>query len=353
MQFHTSLKLISLVVALLGAGACERAPAPSPAPPPGPDPHATLTTEHAAEHAVNAGLKPLPAVLGDAPDITEAKVELGKMLFFDKRLSVNGTQSCNTCHALGHFGVDSQPTSLGATGTRGTRNSPTVLNAAGHFAQFWDARSPNVEEQAKGPILNPIEMGMKDDKAVVDVVSSIAGYRPKFEAAFPGEEDPITFDNYANAVGAFERKLVTPARLDAFLNGDASALSDEEKKGLVTFMQAGCIGCHSGAFLGGAMAQKLGISVAWPNQKDVGRASITKADADKMFFKVPSLRNVDKTGPYFHDGSVKGIDDAVRLMAKHQLGAALTDEQVASIVAFLKSTTAPPPPELAAEPVLP
>lgn len=319
-------------------------PPPPPAPPPAPKPFAL-------DAAKLAAFSPLPEVLGDAAALTDAKVELGRLLFHDVRLSVNGKQSCNTCHALSTAGVDNQPTSAGAEGKRGERNSPTVFNAAGHFAQFWDGRAPTVEEQAKGPILNPVEMGMKDDKAVVAAIKKVKGYAAKFAAAFPGEKDPVTFDNYAKAVGAFERKLTTPGRLDAFLKGDKAALNEEEQKGLATFVESGCLACHNGPLLGGQSFQKLGLVKPWPVDKDPGRAAVTKNAEDKLFFKVPSLRNVEKTGPYLHDGSVAELAEAVRLMGAFQLGRDLGDGEVRSVVAFLKTLTGTPPKGLVEAPV--
>jgi cytochrome c peroxidase len=245
--------------------------------------------------------------------------------------------------------VDNEPTSVGHDGQRGARNSPTVYNAALHFAQFWDGRAPNVEEQAKGPVLNPVEMGMPSPEVVNERLAEIPGYAPLFAAAFPGEQDPITYDNFAKAVGAFERRLVTPSRFDEFLGGRADALTDAEVAGLAKFMDTGCPTCHMTATIGGQMYQKLGLVHPYES-KDLGRYDVTKKDADKYFFKVPSLRNVEKTGPWFHDGSVTTLSQAIDRMAWHQLDKKLEPADVQSIETFLKSLTGTPDPDYIAEP---
>ena len=202
--------------------------------------------------------------------ITEDKVNLGRMLYYDARLSRGQDVSCNTCHALDKYGVDDEALSTGFKGQKGARNAPTVYNAAGHFVQFWDGRAPTVEEQAKGPILNPVEMAMTDQKRVIQVLRSMPEYVEAFKKAFPGAKDPLTFDNVGLAIGAFERKLVTSARWDKFLGGDQTALTDQEKAGLNAFLDAGCQACHNGAFLGGSVFQKLGAAKPYPDTKDLG-----------------------------------------------------------------------------------
>ncbi|MGD8321427.1 MAG: cytochrome c peroxidase, partial [Gemmatimonadota bacterium] len=232
-------------------------------------------------------------------------------------------------------------------------NEPSVYNAAGHVAQFWDGRAPDVEAQALGPVLNPVEMGMPDGQSVVQILYGIPGYVDAFRAAYPADEEPLTFENFGNAIAAFERGLVTPSRWDAFLKGDAIALNDAEKTGFNEFASAGCVQCHMGAYVGGAFYQKAGLVNPWYDQSDVGRAQVTGNDSDRMMFKVPSLRNVEETWPYFHDGSVQRLEDAVRLMAWHQLGTELTESQVVSIVTWLKTLTGPVPFEYINEPALP
>jgi len=285
--------------------------------------------------------------------VEAARVKLGQMLFHEKRISKNHDISCNSCHTLSTFGVDREPTSLGHKGVRGGRNSPTVFNAYAHLAQFWDGRAADVEEQAKGPVLNPVEMAMPSAEAVMETLKSMPEYVSAFKAAFPEAKEPMTYDHFGQAVGAFERQLATPGRFDQFLSGQEAALTEEERAGLDAFMEAGCTACHSGALLGGHMYQKLGLVKPWPNQKDQGRFEVTKAESDRMMFKVPSLRNIAETGPYFHDGQTKSLEEAVTLMARHQLGRELKEAQVKSIVTFLKALTAQPKAELLAVPSLP
>lgn len=283
----------------------------------------------------------------------DAKIKLGRMLYFDKRLSKNQDISCNSCHNLAAFGVDGQATSPGHKGARGDRNSPTSFNAAGHIAQFWDGRAPTVEEQAKGPILNPIEMAMPNETAVLNVLNSIPEYVSLFKEAFPESNNPVSYNNLGLAIGAFERKLVSPSRFDEFLGGNKDALTAAEKLGFKKFTEVGCAACHNGALIGGSMYQKAGLVKPWPNQKDLGRFNVTKNEAEKLFFKVPSLRNIEKTAPYFHDGSVADLNQAVQMMAEHQLGKTLSQQDIAAIVAWLKSLTGKIDAEYTIEPTLP
>lgn len=298
--------------------------------------------------------KPLPAE-APSPDneLSEARINLGRMLYYETRISANGKMSCNTCHVLDKYGQDNLPFSPGHEGKLGGRSSPSTYNAALHVAQFWDGRAPSVEEQAKGPVLNPIEMGMPSADHVVKVLKSIPGYVEAFKAAFPGESEPVNYDNFGKAVGAFERKLVTPSRWDEYLKGKKDALTAAEQKGFETFAKAGCVTCHNGPAVGGAMYQKLGLIKSWPELKDAGRFEATKQESDKHFFKVPSLRNITETGPYLHDGSVKSLADMVKKMGEFQLGKALSDEEVASIVTFLKSLKGEIPKDYIAQPKLP
>lgn len=268
--------------------------------------------------------------------ITEPKLELGRILFYDTRLSRNMEMSCNSCHDLKFYGVDGTPVSKGFQGKLGARNAPTVYNAAGHVAQFWDGRAPSVEEQAKGPILNPIEMAMPSGEEVMARLRADPKMMKMFEKAFPGERDPLTYDNLGRAIAAFERTLVTPAPWDRYLNGDRSALTDAQLAGFNEFVGAGCVGCHNGAYVGGQMFQKAGLVKPWPELgPDVGREGVTHQAQDRMVFKVPSLRNITETGPYFHSGGVTALDEAVRLMAVHQVGRTLTPAQVQAIVVWL------------------
>lgn len=282
---------------------------------------------------------PLPdsAPAAESPSNPE-KIALGRSLYFDTRLSKDQKISCNSCHKLDTFGVDNEPTSPGHKGQRGGRNSPSVYNAALHTAQFWDGRAASVEAQALGPILNPIEMAMPSEAAVLERLKKDQKTVDGFKAAFPGESDPVTYKNVGNAIGAFERTLLTPSRFDDFLKGNNDALSAQEKTGGELFVKSGCVACHNGGTIGGQMYQKLGLVKEYET-KDMGRFEVTKQESDKKVFKVPSLRNVAKTGPYYHDGSIKTLDQAVSLMAEHQLGKQLSKDEVADIVAFLGSLT--------------
>lgn len=268
-------------------------------------------------------------------------IALGEKLYSDPILSDGGDISCNSCHDLATNGAGTTQFSAGHGGALGNRNAPTVFNAAGHVAQFWDGRATTVEEQALGPILNPKEMASADAKAVVARLKASNEYATMFAAAFPASEDPVTFKNVGVAIGAFERTLAKPSRWDNFLLGDDTALDEDERRGLVEFMAAGCPACHNGSLLGGITFMKAGVVNAWPNQEDQGRFGVTHAEIDKMVFKVPSLRYVTETAPYFHDGSVNDLPTAIKMMGHHQLGKDLTDEQANSIAAFLGSTSGP------------
>lgn len=279
---------------------------------------------------------PLPSMMPGSQNDTEAKIKLGKALYFETALSINHSQSCNSCHTLtgGGEGVDNLTTSLGALGQRGERNSPTTLNAGLQFAQFWDGRAKNLVEQARGPILNPREMAMSSED---DVVSRLIEkhYLASFEHAFPEQKSPLNFDNTLEALAAFQRTLITKDRFDSYLKGDFTALSASEKRGLKEFIKNGCIACHSGPLLGGQMFMKMGIVHAYPNTIDKGRAGVTGNPADNFIFKVPSLRNVAQTAPYFHDGKGETLEQAIVDTAWHQLGAKLTASQLKDIRLFL------------------
>jgi cytochrome c peroxidase len=333
-----------IIAAAMLCTACGTKPAPPPA----------ETQKPTVDPSSLTMFAPLPAsVPGAKGEPTEEMVTLGRMLYYEPRLSKSQQISCNSCHDLANYGADGQPVSDGHKGQMGTRNSPTVFNAAAHFAQFWDGRALDVEEQAKGPILNPVEMAMPAEPQVVAVLESMPEYVDLFTKAFPNDKKPVTYDNMATAIGAFERKLMTPARWDALLNGDANALTPEETVGLKTFLDAGCQSCHSGALLGGTSYQRLGAMKPFPGLIDEGRFAVTKNDADKGVFKVPSLRNVEKTGPYYHDGKITSLDVAVRDMAEYQLGRTLTDQETRQIIDFLTVLTGRIDPEYIKPPVLP
>jgi cytochrome c peroxidase len=338
-----------LAVAALGLAACQGEPAPAPQAPPAP----VVAVEIDPAHLALFGALPTAIESKDNP-ITDEKVALGRMLYFDARLSKNQDVSCNTCHDLARFGVDGKPVSAGHKQQPGTRNSPTVFNAAGRTAQFWDGRAATVEEQALGPMTNPVEMAMPGLDRVVATVKSIPGYVAAFERAFPGEKDPITGPNLGKAIGAYERKLVTPSKWDRYLaTRDASLLTADEKAGFEKFVATGCTACHAGTYVGGAMFQKTGLVKPWPNLKDGGRFEVTKNEGDRMMFVVPTLRNVARTAPYFHDGSAQTLDEAVKMMAEYNLGKQLTDEDTKQLVAWLDTLTGEPPAALIARPELP
>ncbi len=277
------------------------------------------------------------------PALSPEAIELGKMLFFEPRLSEGHNISCNTCHNLGTGGVDLAPVSLGHRWQRGARNSPTVLNAIFNTAQFWDGRAATLEEQAGGPMINPVEMGSTPEH-VVEQLRGIPGYEPLFAAAFPGEDQPVTFENAANAIAAFEATLITPnSPFDRFLAGDDDAMTEEQKVGLRAFIDEGCVACHSGMNLGGDSYQPFGVvekpDWAFLPPDDKGRFEVTRAEEDAYVFKVPTLRNIAITPPYFHSGSVWDLETAVSVMGTAQLGATLEEGQAASIVAYLESLT--------------
>ena len=284
---------------------------------------------------------PLPNSMPGSENDTVEQIALGKNLYFDKRLSINDTQACSSCHRLedGFAGVDNLPTSPGARGEQGTRNSPTVLNSGWQDSQFWDGRAEDLVEQAKGPILNPIEMGMPDERSVEKKIRDIEEYRDQFALAFPGDEQAIRYQNIAEAIAAFERTLITPSRFDDFMEGDAEALSEDEQRGLNTFLKIDCNSCHDGVLIGGETYEPLGKEHPYDNQDDQGMYLLTGDESDRMFFKVAPLRNVALTAPYFHDGKITTLEEAVRKMGKLQLDEDLTDQQVSDITAFLKTLT--------------
>jgi cytochrome c peroxidase len=298
--------------------------------------------------------KPLPDRFeSEMNPTTEDKVRLGRLLYYETRFSIGQDLSCNSCHDLEKYGVDNEPTSFGHKKQRGERNSPTVYNAAGHIAQFWDGRAQTIEDQAKGPILNPVEMAMPNAEYVLKVIKTIPDYVKLFKQVFPNDKEAVTYDNVAKAIGAFERQLVTPSRWDKFLKGDKDAITEPEKAGFALFAKLGCPTCHNGAGVGGAQFQKLGLVKPYPDQSDLGRYVVTKNEADKMVFRVPTLRNIEKTAPYFHKGQVATLEEAVRLMAFHQLGRELNDAEITSIVTWLKTLTGEIPREYIKKPELP
>lgn len=293
--------------------------------------------------------KPIPDNPPELEGITAspAKVELGSMLYFDPRLSESHTINCNSCHQIGLGGVDMLETSVGHRWQLGGRNSPTVLNAVFNTAQFWDGRAKDLAEQAGGPLLNPVEMATTHEH-VVEMIQAIPGYLPAFAKAFPDDEEPVNIDNIQNSIALFEATLITPnAPFDLYLKGDANALNDEEKSGLASFINKGCAACHNGINIGGDQYQPFGV-VEKPGADflppaDKGRFEVTKSVADEYVFKVPSLRNVALTPPYFHSGKAWDLKQAVAVMSSAQLGTVLSEDEVNSITAFLHSLTGEQP----------
>lgn len=340
MKRHATVRGLALVCILAATG-CESAPPVEDvsAPPP--------------HLAMFAALPDTLPILAGNP-ITPAKVELGKMLYFDPRLSRSWLISCNTCHNLALGGVDLAQTSIGHGWQRGPRNAPTVFNAVYNVAQFWDGRAKDLAEQAKGPVQASVEMNNTPER-VVGTLQSIPEYVRRFGEAFPDDADPVTFDNMARAIEAFEATLVTPSRFDQYLGGDRAALSEGEQAGLEVFVAKGCAGCHAGVNIGGAnyypfgVVHRPGTAILPPGDK--GRAAVTQSASDEYVFRAPTLRNVALTPPYFHSGVVWDLSDAVDVMGNAQLGATLTPQERAQIATFLRSTTGTDP--VVTYPILP
>ena len=302
---------------------------------------------------------PLPqAMVSEKNPISPEKVKLGKILFYETRISVDGTVSCSRCHPIGLYAADGLQKSIGNNCKVNPRNAPTLFNTAGQISEHWIGNRVDVEDQAKQAVIGPPSFGMPSYEAVEKRLKEIKGYGPLFKEAFPQDKDPVTVDNFAKAVGAFERTLVTPSRFDAFVKGELTALSDNQKRGLKTFVETGCMICHSSAYVGGQMYQKFGVFEPYwrytgSKEIDGGRYVVTKNESDKYVFKVPILRNVEMTFPYFHDGSVDHLNDAIRIMGKIQLGKDLDKSQVEEIVTFLKSLTGEIPEDALKVPLLP
>lgn len=306
------------------------------------------------------GLTLILSSCAKAPTPEEVRVELGKKLYFDTRLSSTGTISCNSCHNVMTNGTDDKQVSEGVNGLKGTRNAPTVFNATHLSSQFWDGRAATLEEQAKGPMINPVEMGMKDHDAVVAVIKNSVGYKSLFDKAFPDKEESITIDTIATAIADYERTLVTTSPFDAFKAGNQSAISEEAKRGYKVFQAVGCISCHSGDHFAGPLPVGTPFLMKFPLfpssyddtydlLSDKGKFEDTKNDVDKHLWRVSSLREVATTAPYFHNGRVTTLEEAVRVMGKSQLNKDLTDAEVNDIVAFLKTLSGTIPAQEAPE----
>ena len=298
---------------------------------------------------------PAEAVVIEGNEATEAKVELGKMLYFEKRISKSQTISCNSCHNLSTGGVDLGKGSVGHKWAIGGRNAPTVLNSAYNLAQFWDGRAATLEDQAGGPPLNPIEMA-NTKEGVEHTIRSIPGYSAYFKAAYPSDNQPITYTNMTKAIAVFEATLNTPnSSFDKWLGGDEAALNASQKRGLRTFMDNGCTACHNGAAVGANSYQIFGVveapSEAVRPAADKGRSVVTGDEDDDYAFKVPTLRNIALTAPYFHSGETWALADAVDIMARTQMGVELDKNELADVVAFLESLTGDQP--VVTYPILP
>lgn len=293
--------------------------------------------------------KPIPTSPPALPDnaASPAKVALGKALYFDPRLSESHAISCNSCHVVGMGGVDLQETSLGHRWQHGGRNAPTVYNAVFNTAQFWDGRAKDLEQQAGGPLVNPVEMDTSEAH-VVEQLKGIPGYQALFNQAFPAEKDPITFDNVRKSIAVFEATLITPnAAFDRYLRGDENALDATQKEGLSLFVTKGCAGCHNGINLGGnkyapfGVVERPGAQILPANDK--GRFAVTKTVSDEYVFRVPPLRNIALTAPYFHSGKVWDLRQAIAVMGSSQLGKTLSNDETVKIEAFLHTLTGDQP----------
>ncbi len=322
------------------------------------------STEQALLNQARSLFKPLPdtAHVDDYPH-SKARRELGKALFFETRVSTDGRMSCAACHNPAYHGADSLALSVGLNGKKLPRNAPTVFNTPLLIAQHYGGNRVSVEEQAMKALLSPLAYG-NTSYAEAEAKLEKLGYEKKFQAAFPNEAKAISAENWATAIGAFERTLLTPAPFDKYLKGDQNAISKEAKLGLEKFISTGCAGCHNGATVGGQSYQKFGIvedywlatgskEMELLQGRDKGKFHDTKKPEDTYIFKVPQLRNVAMTPPYFHDGSVARLEDAVRVMARVQLGQKLNDSDVAHIVAFLHTLTGEVPAQFASAPSLP
>lgn len=341
--------LFCLVFALFLSGC---GPSPNPGASGDQPPQAELVMEETDDPLIlqaRAIFEPVPTTppVLEGNEATPDKIELGKMLYFEPRLSSSWLISCNTCHNVGMGGVDLMETSIGHGWQKGPRNAPTVLNAVFNIAQFWDGRAADLAEQAQGPVQAGVEMNNTPERAVSTLLS-MPEYVERFESAFPGVADPVSFENMAKAIEVFEATLLTPgAPFDEFLYGDGEALSEGEKEGLAHFMGKGCTTCHSGVNVGGGGYFPFGL-VQRPDSEilpegDKGRFAVTQTEEDEYVFKSPSLRNIHLTAPYFHSGKVWDLTEAVRVMGTAQLGADLTAEEVGALVAFLKALTGDQP----------
>lgn len=285
-----------------------------------------------SQEAIFELITPIPQKL----DYDLEKAKLGKKLYMDTNLSKDKTVSCNSCHSIDNYGVDNLEFSLGVGGQLDTPfNTPSSFNAVFNFVQFWNGRAKDLVEQAKAPFVNPKEMGLTESEVV-----SIVKANPQYVESFKRLYGEVSFDTIASAIVEFEKTLITPdSPFDRYLKGDVGAISEAAQRGFQVFKKNGCISCHQGQNIGGNMYQRVGVFADYPNAQTLGRYEITGKEEDKMVFKVPSLRNIAKTAPYFHDGSIPTLENAVQLMADYQLGRKLSSQDLADIIAFLNTLT--------------
>ncbi len=360
---RSSLLAASALTAFLGsacdgkrkenpAPAGETAPSTMP-PPPGRAAAPTSSAIPAFDAAQLNLFAPIPEGV-EKPAIDEL-TKLGQMLFFDKRLSRAQDVACASCHDLGKAGQDGEITAVGTNEQKSRRNTKSVLNAGGAFAQGWDARATTIEDFVVPHVVDPAIMGMPDEKRLLETIGSIPGYAAAFKKAFADESPAVSGETIARALGAYTKKLFARSRWDAYLSGDKSALSDAELAGFAMFVEAGCTSCHQGKYIGATQPQKLGIARPWPGPagEDPGRFTVTKQEADRGMWQVPTLRNVTRTAPYLHDGSVASLEEMTRLMARHQTGRELGGPQVNAIVTWLGTLSGDPPKVLVTKPALP
>jgi cytochrome c peroxidase len=311
------------------------------------------SAEQALVQRARQSFAPLPEPTPQDPK----QVVLGRRLFFDTRVSNDGKVGCVTCHHVDKFATDGLRLAVGTDGRVNPRNSPTVFNAFLQSSEHWRGDRESVEDQAKRALLGPPSFGLASDEAAAQKIAAL-GYEPAFADAFPGAEPAVTTEHWASAIGAFERTLLTKAPFDAYLGGDTVAISSEARAGLAAFLDTGCADCHNGVLLGGHSLAKFGkfsdyTTLTHSDHHDTGRFDITQNEADRDVFKVAPLRNVEHSAPYFHDGSVDSLADAVKIMAKAQLNAELTPEVIATMVAFLSSLSGAIPADYSPPPSAP
>lgn len=366
---RASYAALGLVCVCVGLG-CEEKRGPAPAPTPS---GATTSSPAASGGAASAASAMAPAspalpafdpaqlnLFAPIPESVETPLmddatKLGQMLFFDKRLSRGQDVACVSCHDFAKAGQDGEAAATGTKKQRATRNTPSVLNAGGAFAQGWDARATTIDELVVPHILDPAIMGMPDEKRVTETIASIPAYAAAFKKVFPDESPTVSADTVGRALGTYTKKLFARSRWDRYLAGDKAALNDAELGGVATFVEAGCTSCHQGKYVGGTQAAKLGIAKPWPGPagEEPGRFAVSKQEADRGMWKVPSLRNVARTGPYLHDGSVASLEEMTRLMARHQAGRELSEPQIKAIVTWLGTLDGEAPKVLTTKPQLP